>query len=239
VTSTPPEELAETFVELADVLVDELDPDGFLNLLADRCVRMLDVSAAGFSLVDEEVISATGASGPRARELARLADGPGTACHQAGAPVVVPELSGARSRWPEFAAVAIAAGFRSVHAVPMRRRSEAVGVLMLFRTEPGELDKATDRIAQALADLATIGLLQARAVRRQADLAGQLQHALSSRVVIEQAKGVTGARLGLGMDAAFDRLRRYARSRNMRIADLARAVVDGSFDTAQLVPRPH
>jgi AmiR/NasT family two-component response regulator len=100
------------------------------------------------------------------------------------------------------------------------------------------LDKVTDRIAQALADLATIGLLQVRALRRQERVGAQLQHALSSRIVIEQAKGMTGERLGIGVDAAFDALRRYARSHNLRIAELAESVVDGSFDTTVLAPPP-
>jgi transcriptional regulator with GAF, ATPase, and Fis domain len=239
VTSTPAEELAETFVELADAVTGEFDLDDFLNLLADRCVRLLDVSAVGLSLVDEAGrIHAVGASGTRAKRLAQLEDGPGPACCRAGAPVVVPELSVAALRWPEFTATATAAGFASVHAVPLRRGAQNLGVLQLFRTSVGELDKASDRIAHALADLATIGLLQVRALREQTDLAAQLQHALTSRVLIEQAKGVTGERLGIGMDDAFNTLRRYARSRNLRMTDLASAVVDGSFDTEVLTRPP-
>lgn len=234
-TSTPAEELAETFVELAGAAAGEADLDEFLNLLADRCVGLLDVSAVGLSLMDEAGrIHAVGASGTRARRLAELEDGPGPACYWAGAPVVVPELSVASPRWPEFTAIATAAGFASVQAVPMRRDTKILGALQLFRTGVGRPDKPADRIARALADLATIGLLQARALREQADLATQLQHALTSRVLIEQAKGVTGERLGIGMDDAFDTLRRYARSRNLRITDLASEVVDGSFDTALL-----
>jgi hypothetical protein len=236
VTSTPAEELAEIFVELADAATDEFELDVFLNLVADRCVRLLGVAAAGLSLVNAAGrIQAVGASDARTRGLALLEDGPGPS-HEAGAPVVVPELPAAAARWPEFTATATAAGFESVHAVPLRQRTEALGALVLFSTVPGEIDKATDRIVQALADFVTVGLLRDRALRRQTDLATQLQHALTSRVIIEQAKGVTGERLGLPMDEAFDALRRYARSKNLRIADLASAVVDGSFDTA-LLPR--
>lgn len=236
-TSTPVEELAETFVELADTVVAEFELDAFLNLLADRCVRLLDVSAAGLSLVDDGGRThAAGASNERAMALALLDDGPGPACYRAGAPVVVPDLARTMLRWPEYATTATAAGFAAAHAVPMRMRSDVIGALTLFRAAPGELDKVTDRIAQALADLATIGLLQVRELRKQQDLAAQLQHALTSRVVIEQAKGITGERLGLGMDSAFDTLRRYARSQNLRIAELAAGVVDGTFDTALLPP---
>ena len=234
-TSTPAEELAEAFVGLADA-VGESDLDGFLDLLADRCVRLLDVSAAGLSLVDEEgKTRAAGASSERARALAMLENGPGPDCHRAGEPVVVPDLTGANARWPEFTATATAAGFVAAYAVPLRRRAEALGALTLLRTVPGAPDKVTDRIAQALADFATIGLLRVGALRRQEDVAAQLQRALTSRIVIEQAKGVTGERLGLGMDDAFDALRRYARSNNLRIANLAAAVVDGSFDTGRLI----
>jgi GAF domain-containing protein len=238
VTSTPAEELAETFVELAGAAAGEADLDEFLNVLADRCVRLLDVPAAGLSLMDEAGrIHAVGASGTRARRLAELEDGPGPACYRAGAPVVVPELAVASPRWPEFTATATAAGFASVQAVPMRRDAKILGALQLFRTGVGRLDRPADRISRALADLATIGLLQARALREQVDLSTQLQRALTSRVLIEQAKGVTGERLGIGMDDAFDTLRRYARSQNLRISDLAGAVVDGSFDTALLSRR--
>jgi len=235
VTTTPVEELAETFVELADAAADESGSDDFLNMIADRCVRLLDVSAAGLSLVEDgSRARAVGASGEPARALALLDDSPGQDCQRTGAPVGVADLDATKLRWPGFAAGAAAAGFAAVHAVPMRRRADVLGALTLFRTAPGTLDGVTARIAQALADVATIGLSQGRALRRQAELAAQLQHALTSRVVVEQAKGITGERLGLGMEEAFDLLRKYARSRNLRITELAGAVVDGSFDARSL-----
>jgi GAF domain-containing protein len=238
VTSTPVEELAEAFVELADAAADESGSDDFLNLLAARCMRLLDVSGAGLSLVDEGGRTrAVGASGDGARTLALLDDGPGQDCQRTGAPVGVADLDATKLRWPEFTATAEAAGFAAAHAVPLRRRSDVLGALTVFRTVPGTPDPVTTRIAQALADLATIGLTQMRALRKQADLSAQLQQALTSRVVIEQAKGVTGERLGLAMDDAFDLLRRYARSHNLRITELAGAVVDGSFDTELLRPK--
>jgi len=230
------EELAETFVELADTGVDEFDLDDFLNLLADRCVRLLNVPAAALWLVEQG--GRTGASGERARELAQLEEGPGPDCYRAGESVVVPDLARVTLRWPEFAAAATAAGFGATHTVPLRLRTEVIGALTLFSAAPGELDKVTDRVAQSMADVATIGLLQARELRRRTDLAAQLQHALTSRVVIEQAKGVTGERLGLSMDDAFGALRRYARSNNLRITEVAAGIVDGSFDTTVLVQKP-
>ncbi|HEV7648810.1 MAG TPA: ANTAR domain-containing protein [Actinophytocola sp.] len=240
-TSTPVEELAEAFVELAGAAADESGSDDFLNLLADRCVLLLDVSAAGLSLVDERGRTClVGASGERARVLTLLDDGPGQECQRTGAPVEVTDLGTTKLRWPEFTATAEAAGFAAAYSLPMRRQADVLGALTLFRATPGTpgtLDRVTARIARAMADLATIGLAQVRALRRQTDVAAQLQHALTSRVVIEQAKGVTGERLGLGMDDAFDLLRRYARSRNLRITELAGTVVDGSFDTGLLTPK--
>lgn len=229
------EELAETFVELADTLVDEFDLAAFLNLLSDRCVRLLDVAAAGSLLVDHGGRPhTTGGSDERAQSLALLDDGPLHDCYRAGDPIQADDLTVTGSRWPEFSAAAVSAGFASVHTLPLRLRAETLGALNLFRTVPGELDKVTVRVAQALADVATVGLVQMRALRRQTDLAAQLQHALTSRVVIEQAKGVVAERLRVSVDAAFTALRRYARSSNTRITDLALSIVDGEFDTERL-----
>lgn len=234
-TSTPVEDLAETLVELADALVGEFDLGGFLRLLANRCVRLLGADAAGLLLIDHEGQKpAVGVSDERVELLGLADDGPGVDCHRTGEPVVVSNLADASLRWPRFVAAAASAGFAAVHAVPLRRRTEVLGTLSLLRVEPGEFDRSHVRIARAVADLATIGLLQVRAVRRQEQIAAQLQHALHSRVVIEQAKGVIAERLGLGMAAAFEALRKYARSHNTRVGELAASVVDGTFDTGRL-----
>src|SRR4029453_3421720 len=136
-------------------------------------------------------------------------------------------------RWPRFAAAAAEVGFASVHAVPMRLRAEVIGALNLFDTEPGALDEGKLRIGQALADVATIGLLQQRAIHRRDTLTEQLQTALNSRVLIEQAKGVLAERLHLDMAEAFTLLPSGARSHNRRLSDLAQAIVDG---TEQIPP---
>lgn len=228
------EELAETFVELADTLADEFDLAAFLDLLADRCVRLLDVAAAGLLLVDHGgQPQATGASDERALRLSLIEDGPLHDCYRIGEPVYAVDLT-SDDHWPEFSAAATAAGFGAVHAVPLRARAEVLGALHLFRSEPGELDKVSVRVAQALVDVATVGLAQARSLRRQTDLSAQLQHALTSRVVIEQAKGVISERLRMSVDAAFTALRRYARSSNTRIVDLAVSIVDRDFDVERL-----
>ncbi|GAB3457414.1 ANTAR domain-containing protein [Actinophytocola sediminis] len=232
-TSTPVEELAETFVELADAVADQLDPGDVLGLLADRSVQLLDITAAGLLLVDHAgEPQATGASDEHVAELCSL-EGPLRECSRAGGPIPAVELA-TSDRWPEFAAAAKAAGFVSVHTLPLRMRDEVLGATALFRTEPGELDNATVRVAQALADVAAIGLTQARSLRRQARTTAQLQHALTSRVVIEQAKGVIGERLGMGVEEAFAALRTYARSANSRIAELSTSIVAGEFDVDRL-----
>jgi GAF domain-containing protein len=223
VTSTPAEELAETLVELADAMSDEFDLDGFLRLLVNRCVRVLDVPAAGVLIVDHGVI----ASHEPLLPVLRHEGSPLVDCSRDGKAVAVPEFIEG-SRWPEFTDGARDAGFASVHVLPLCRHAETIGALALFRDVTG---KANVRLAQAVADIAAVCILQARALRRSEELGRQLQHALDSRVVIEQAKGVLAERLGLGMGAAFTALRSYARSHNTRVSELALSIVDGKFDT--------
>jgi GAF domain-containing protein len=227
------EELAETFVGLVDALSGEPDLDGFLGLLADRSVRLLDVAAAGLLLVDQAGMPhAAGASEESVAELCQI-EGPAQHCSRNGQPISSVELASS-DRWPEFTAAANEAGFASAHTLPLRLREETLGAMVLFRTVGDELDKVSVRVAQALADVTAIGLAQARSRRRQAELAAQLQHALTSRVVIEQAKGIIAERLGVGVDDAFDGLRKYARSANRRITELAASVVAGDFEVDRL-----
>jgi hypothetical protein len=148
--------------------------------------------------------------------------------------VTAADLTGPDQRWPRFAAAATQAGFRSVEALPMRLREEIIGALNLFRAQPEPPDPAELRIGQALADVATIGLLQERSVRRGEVVAEELQAALNSRVVIEQAKGKLAERLSIGTEQAFGILREYARNSNQRLTDVARSFVDSS--TADFPP---
>jgi GAF domain-containing protein len=154
--------------------------------------------------------------------------GPCVDYFRTGRPVAIADLSTATDRWPRFVAEARQTGFASVHALPMRLRSDVIGALNLFSAQPGGLDEHTVRLGQAFADVATIGLLQARAIRQRGTLAEQLQSALNSRIVIEQAKGVIAERRHLDMDQSFTMLRSTARTNNRRLSDLARAVVDGT-----------
>jgi transcriptional regulator with GAF, ATPase, and Fis domain len=226
-------QLAEAFVELADTLVDDFDVVDFLHQVTVRCAQVLGVSAAGVLLTDQRgALRVVAASTEQTRLLELLQsqteEGPCIECFHTGRPVAVAELSAATGRWPRFVAQADQVGFASVHALPMRLRTQIIGALNLFHTVPGALDEDTLRLGQALADVATIGLLQARAIRDQQTLAEQLQIALNSRVVIEQAKGVIAERRHLDMDQSFTLLRARARTNNRRLSDLARSVIDGS-----------
>ncbi len=225
--------LSDAFVELADTMVAEFDVIDFLHLLTERSVQLLDAAAAGVLLADprgELRLVAASTEAVRVLELFQLQNdqGPCLECFRTGQPVVAADLAAARQTWPQFAATAREAGFGAVHALPMRLRSQIIGALNLFRATPGALSQEDLRVGQALADVATIGLLQERSMRRSEVLHEQLQGALNSRVTIEQAKGKLAERLDLDMDMAFTMLRTYARDRNLRLSDLAQAFIDGT-----------
>ena len=157
-------------------------------------------------------------------------EGPCRDCLHSGRPVSTPDLADEAARWPRFAPVASAAGFHAAHALlPLRLRGQVLGALNLFRTEPVALSRADLATAQAFADVATIALLQSRALHDSQLVADQLQEALHSRIVIEQAKGILAQALGLEMEQAFARLRRYARNSGRRLAEIAQEVVDGTI----------
>jgi transcriptional regulator with GAF, ATPase, and Fis domain len=229
--------LSETFVELTDTLVAGFDVIDFLHVLTDRSVQLLDVSAAGLLLADprgelrgELRVVAASSQAARLLELFQLQNdqGPCLDCFRSGRPVAAADLAAEAARWPRFAPAAREAGFAAVQALPMRLREQVIGALNLFRADPGALAPADIRVGQALADVATISLLHERSMRHSDTLNEQLQTALNSRVVIEQAKGKLAERLGVDMDQAFSLLRDRARVSNRRLSDLARAFVDGT-----------
>jgi transcriptional regulator with GAF, ATPase, and Fis domain len=225
--------LSDTFVELTDTMVAGFDVIDFLHVLTDRSVLLLDVSAAGLLLADprgELRVVAASSEAARLLELFQLQNdqGPCLDCYRSAQPVQAADLEAAAARWPRFAPAALQAGFAAVQALPMRLREQVIGALNLFRAVPGEFDPADVRVGQALADVATISLLHERGMRHSDALNEQLQTALNSRVVIEQAKGKLAERLGVDMDQAFSLLRNFARARNLRLSDLAESFVDGS-----------
>ncbi|HEV2378128.1 MAG TPA: GAF and ANTAR domain-containing protein [Streptosporangiaceae bacterium] len=231
--------LSEAFVELTDTMVVGFDVIDFLHVLTDRSVQLLDVSAAGLLLADprgELRVVAASSEAARLLELFQLQnhEGPCLDCYRTGQPVAAANLAAAVQRWPRFAAGARRAGFAAVQALPMRLREQVIGALNLFRADAGAFAPADVRVGQALADVATISLLHERSMRLSDALNEQLQTALNSRVVIEQAKGKLAERLGLDMEQAFSLLREYARARNLRLSELAQTFIDGSETVTDL-----
>ncbi len=233
--------LARTLVELADSLVDDFDVVELLTLLADRCVEVLDVDAAGLMLAAPEGdlrVVASSSEGMRLVELFELQaqEGPCPDCYRTGEPAMSQNLATAEAPWPRFGPVALEAGFKSVHALPMRLRGVTIGALNLFRADEGVLHEADVVAGQALADVATIAILQHRAAIQAHIVVDQLNHALNSRILIEQAKGVLAERSGLSMEDAFSWLRSHARAHNLLLLDVAQSVIDGTL--APDAPRP-
>lgn len=231
--------LADLFVTLADTLVNGFDLVGLFDDLAGACVELLEVTAAGLMLVDPAGrLRVMASSSERSRLLELLEvqndEGPCLDCYRTGQPILVGDLAGQDRRWPAFAQEAGRVGFAAVYALPMRLREETIGALNLFHRQPNAISDAGLRLAQALADVATIGILQQRAVQRSADLAGQLQTALNSRLVIEQAKGVLAERENLDMPEAFEMLRGYSRNTGRKLSEVAAAVVAGQLSTQDL-----
>lgn len=233
--ATVDERMAQVFVELADTLVAGFDLMDFLYTLTERCVELLEVDAAGLLLADSGgVLRLVAASTEQAKvvELFQIQndEGPCLDCYRTGQAVIVSDIRSDRvaSRWPQFAAATLEMGYAGVHAIPMRLRDQVIGTLNLFRTAPDGLDPAVVVAATALVDVATIGILQERAVRHQEVVAGQLQLALNSRIIIEQAKGILAERLRVTPDEAFVTLRRYARDHNHPLTGLAGDVIHGT-----------
>jgi transcriptional regulator with GAF, ATPase, and Fis domain len=233
--------LSATFVELTDTMVAGFDVIDFLHMLTGRSVQLLDVSAAGLLLADPRGqlrLVAASSEAVRLVELFQLQNdqGPCLDCFRSGRPVGAADLTAEAGRWPRFAAAAQDAGFCAVQALPMRLREQVIGALNLFRAVPGPFDPAGLRVGQAMADVATISLLHERSVRRSDTLNEQLQTALNSRVIIEQAKGKLAERLGLDMEQAFNLLRDRARTSNRRLSEVAQAFIDGTETLTGMPP---
>ncbi|MFC6156982.1 GAF and ANTAR domain-containing protein [Kribbella jiaozuonensis] len=231
----------EVFIELSDTLVDDFDIIEFLDRLAMRCSELLGVSACGIVLADHHgVLNLVAASSEEARlvELTQLQtlEGPCLDAFTSGRPVQYADLwdDTARSRWPRFTAATIDAGYRSVQALPMRLRDNVLGAVNLLSTSTGTLSTDTITLGQALADAATIGIVHQRALARQELVTEQLQMALNSRVLIEQAKGFLTHSLSVDVDEAFAVLRRYARANNRRLTEVADDIVQSRIT----VPAP-
>jgi GAF domain-containing protein len=232
--------LADLFVALADTLVDDFDVVELLDRLVHTCVDLFDVTASGLLLLDaQHRLQLFASTSERAEELevfqVQADEGPCLDCARTTMPVAVPDLQAERNRWPRFSATAAKLEFRAVHAVPLRLRSEALGALNLFHSEPTVLPAADLHVVQALADVATIGILQQRHLHESSVVADQLQTALASRVAIEQAKGILAESANINMTIAFAQLRRYSRDRNLKLSDVASAVASRELAAATVI----
>ena len=230
-TTVSAERLASIFVEVADTLVEEFDLIEFLHMLADRAAGLAGAAAVGLVLADKDgrlEFMAGSNENVRVLELFQVQnhEGPCLDAYRYGHPIINVDLGKAGSRWPRFAPRATAIGFHSVHAFPLRLRNQVIGALNLFGASAGgAFDDADVTIVQALADVAAIALLQERAIRRNEILSEQLQGALNSRVVIEQAKGAVAQAKGISVDEAFATIRKYARRHNRKLTELANSIV--------------
>jgi GAF domain-containing protein len=233
-SATREEQLVETFVELADTLVDDFDVIEFLHMLTRRVTELVDATEAGILLADPQGVlqlMASSSEQTRALELFLLQNdqGPCLDCYRTGQRVIVEDLDSELARWPRFVPEARKDGFAAVHALPLRLRQDLIGVLGVFGSAPGRMSDADISACQGMAHIATISLLSQRAFGQSHDIIDQLQDALNSRIVIEQAKGVIAERAGVGPDEAFQQLRRYARNNNRRLSEVARDTVHGTL----------
>jgi GAF domain-containing protein len=228
--------LAGVFVELADTLVAEFDVIDFLHTLTDRSVELLGADAAGLMLADQRGnlrLIASSAESARLLEVFELqnSEGPCLDCFHTGKQLVNLDDATMQARWPKFWAETNQLGFRSAHALPMRLRDEVIGAINLFGSTGEPLSTDGVAVGQAMADVATIGLLQERAVLQRDVLVEQLQTALNSRVLIEQAKGVLSERAKIPIDEAFTLMRTHARKKGTTLTKVATDIVNGSPTT--------
>ncbi|MBA2389606.1 MAG: GAF and ANTAR domain-containing protein [Geodermatophilaceae bacterium] len=231
-TDTRERDIVRSFIAFSDSLVDDFDVLDVVTRLAEDCARLLDVAAAGLLLADargELHLLAATSEQARSLEVFQLQrdEGPCLDCYHNGEPVSVADLSTETARWPRFVAAASRRGFASVHAIPMRLRKRTLGALGLFGTTPGDLGAEDLSLAQALAHVATIAILQEHRATGNAAITSRLQSAVASRAVVETAKGVLAEVYEIDTDEAFKRLRRYAREHDQHLAEVAGAAVSG------------
>lgn len=227
--------LLDTFVELADTLAGDYEVGELLQLLVNRCSDLLLADTAGVLLETPSGKPALAAA--TSKEMLEIEDleitleqGPSLEAYQTGEQILVEDLEQCHDRWPQVTPRIIAIGMRSAYAFPLRLRDDRIGALNLYRTQPSAFAPHEARLGQALADIAAVGILQQRSVFEAERRAGQLQHALDSRVTIEQAKGTLAERRGITLREAFEIMRAHARRNNLKMQEVCRQVIDGGLE---------
>lgn len=224
-------DIVRAFVDLSTELVNDYDVLEMLSQLTTNCAALLDVASAGLLLADDRgVLHVAAASSERTQQLELFQlqrdEGPCLDCYSSGAAVAVPDMAAEQQRWPQFSRAALSAGFKSVHAVPMKLRGNVLGALNLFGERVGRLEDSDLDLAQALAHVACVAIVNEKSASDHVTVNSQLQHALTSRIVLEQAKGVIANAAGLEVDDAFTVLRGYARDHGRKLSEIAHEVVN-------------
>lgn len=237
------EKVNSAFVLVSSMLVDDYDVVDLLATLVHLCTDLLGVDAGGILLVDVvgdlELVASTSEEAEIVQVMVVAAGiGPCIDCFKTGAPVSIPNLDTDGAPWPRFQSIALDQGFRSAHVTPLRLHGEIIGAMNLMGTEAGALSDRDVQLAQALADVATIGILHERNLRQPGIVSGQLHLALNTRVVIEQAKGVLAQHHNFTMTEGFTALREYARANTMTLRAAAEGIIDRSIpiDRIRTVP---
>lgn len=233
-------QIIRAFVDLSNELVDDYDLVEMLAQLTTNCAELLDIASAGLLLADGAgVLHLAASSSERTHQLEvfqlQREEGPCLDCYHAGEPVVVPALVAEEERWPQFSPAARAAGFASVHALPMRLRDTVLGTIGLFGEHEGRLDEEDLALVQALVHVVSVAIVNQKAAADLTTINAQLQHALTSRIVLEQAKGIIAHTGGVDMESAFAVVRRYARDHGRRLSDVATQLVEGDLDGETLL----
>lgn len=234
--------ITTAFVAVADTLTTDFDVLDLLHTLVEQCTSILDTDAGGLMLVDHsgqlQLMTSTSEGADFVEVMQLNADsGPCIDCFTTGTAVSVPDIEQTDGRWPAFQKTALQNGFRSAHATPLKLRGQIIGTMNLFATHPGALSDRDAAVAQALADVATIGILQERVVREGTILAEQLHRALDSRILVEQAKGILSHSLSVTVDEAFTILRAHARNNNLTIRSVALGISDRTISVESILVR--
>ncbi|PPF27417.1 transcriptional regulator [Rathayibacter tritici] len=233
VTNSREHSVIKTFVALSDTLVDDYDVVDFTQTLVESSATLFDAVSAGLVLADPagslEVLASTDEDA-RLIELLQLdrGSGPCIQCFETGQPVIVEDVRAVGAEWAEFRERAIEIDVLAAHCVPMRSGGTTIGSLSLFQSRPGRLDRDDIAVVQAFADVATIGILHQRALQQSTVTQEQLQRALDSRVLIEQAKGILAYAHRTTVEQAFEVLRVRSRATSTPITTLAQEIINDS-----------